>query len=83
MDFQRMDVLGVPIDPSWLITNEGRDMKVEITVNDLCGHEAIVLSTHENDGNVFVCIPRDGQGDYHVEVDIDDLKAALRKLSAK
>ncbi len=59
----------------------GDGMKVEITVNDLDGQAGVILSTSVNDGRVFVHVCREGNEE--VEVDMDDLKAALRKLSAK
>lgn len=83
MWFHRLDVLGVPIEPSWLLTNEGRNMKVEITVSDLNGDSGLVLSNDGNEGAVFVRIQDNDNPDYQVEISIDDLKTALRKLSAK
>lgn len=62
---------------------QGDGMKVEVTVNDLLGHEGIVLSTHDTEGGVFVRVCNDDFPEYHVEVAIEDLKAALRKLSVK
>lgn len=59
----------------------GGGMKVEITVNDLDGHAGVILSTSVNAGRVFVHVCREGNEE--VEVDMDDLKGALRKLSAK
>ena len=59
-------------------------MKVEVTVDDLLGNTGIKLSTHnDNPGAVFVCVCNDEFPEYQVEVAIEDLKAALRKISAK
>ncbi len=54
-------------------------MKVDITVYDKDGREAVVLSTGNKEGQVSIhlCHGTDEQ------VSIEDLKTALRKLSAK
>jgi hypothetical protein len=54
-------------------------MKVDITVYDKDGHASVILSTGEKEGlvKVHVCQGVDEQ------VSIEDLKTALRKLSAK
>ncbi len=61
----------------------GGGMKVEVTVDDLLGNAGLVLSAHDNEGAVFVRVCNDNQPEYYVEVSIEDLKAAVRKLSAK
>lgn len=59
-------------------------MNVEIIVNDLIGRESVILNNHANNEEaVFICVRNDDHQDYHVAVCIEDLKHALRKLSAK
>jgi hypothetical protein len=59
---------------------EGKELKTEITLNDEDGQEALVVSScHENE---FVNI-RLLDECTSCEISIEDLKAALRKLSAK
>ncbi len=59
---------------------EENELKTEITLNDLMGKPALVLSTCREDGAIFIriCSEHDAP-----EICIDDLKNALRKISAK
>jgi len=59
---------------------QGDSMKVEVIVDDFDGEVGLILSVHNADGHVSVKL---AEGIDHAEVSIDDLKAALRTLSAK
>jgi len=59
---------------------EENELKTEITINDDDGCPAIILSNCQQDGFVDVHICDENTG---ANVSIEDLKMALRKLSAK
>jgi len=59
--------------------SEGREMKVEITIYDENEDPYIVVANGEQEGFVNISFVDDRDG----EIRIEDLKCALRKLSAR
>ena len=56
------------------------ELKTEIILNDKDGQEALVISSLDENGFVYIKLMQEYIA---CEISIDDIKAALRKLSAK
>lgn len=53
-------------------------MKIEVTINDKDGNPGVILSSTNDNGHISVHAYYED-----VEISIEELKAAIRKLSAK